>query len=179
MLQNSVSVVLSTTQCLVRGSHSLYFCCPTSLNPQIWEDFSLVSVASKPLLSTVSVPQFLPPGYKLQSGPALGSGSSVPESQAFVFQKSEPKSKEKWRNSLSGQNAIISPRATILLGRGRWFAGARAISCLCRWQSPSHSGLKIGGVGCPWPLLDILCSQCIFTVHDLTLSWWSFSEVSV
>lgn len=63
-------------------------------------------------------------------------------SRRMHLAKVRTKVKRKWRNFLSGQNAILSPRATNLLGRGSWFACAPIINCICRWQSPPHSGLK-------------------------------------
>lgn len=142
--RSSVNLFLSISQCLACGRYSaLFFCClavyrACELWCLRWEDFSLVSGARSPLSWLVI--KLLTLGYDLQSGPVLGCRSSVPEFQACILQKSEPKSKEKWRNFLSGQNAIISPRATNL-GRRSWFACACVINCICKWLSP-YSGLK-------------------------------------
>lgn len=139
--RSSVNLFLSISQCLAFSTallpawqQSLY-----TLVPRGWEDFSLGSVARRSLLSWL-VSKLLTRGHEVQSWPVLGSRCSVPEFQACILRKSEPKSKEKWRNFLSGQNAIISPRATNL-GRRSWFACACVINCICEWLRP-HSGWK-------------------------------------
>lgn len=56
--------------------------------------------------------------------------------------KIRTKVKRKWCNFLSHQNAIISPRATNLLGRRSWFAYTWVINCICKWQNSLYSCLK-------------------------------------
>lgn len=148
-----------------------------SVVPQGWEDFNRRSdwhldlVASRSILSSDCGQVMYSKVWTGNQGQGFSSGVWIPR---MHLAKVRIKVKRKWRNFFSGQNAFISPRATNL-GRKSWFACPYVINCICKWQSPSHSGLK----GRPWlsVVFDILLFSDHFCYSLFTHSLQSLSEV--
>lgn len=131
-----------------------WICCCLAhpLVPWGWEEWKLRSlwrlglVGSRSFLCLVNAYSL---GCKLTARTRLGlwalsSGLWIP---GMRLSKVRTKVKRKWWNSLSGQNAIISPRTAKFLGTRRWFDCAYVIGCICKWQSFSQVSQR-GGVGC-------------------------------
>lgn len=134
--RSSVSLVLSVSQCLAHGSFHTPLL-PSGFKASGLGRFQPAACSQHSVSDQVAYSRLW---TTVRASVGFWKLSSwLP---GMLLAKVRTKVKRKWRNSLSGQNAIISPRATNLLGRGSWFACARAINCICRWQSPSHSGLK-------------------------------------
>lgn len=164
LMQQELWKSVSISQCRAHGSHLVPFCCLAG-----WKDFSLGAVASRCRLSSVSDQVAY---SRLWTTVRASVGSRMLSSwiQGMHLSKVRNKVKRIWRNFLSGQNAIISPRATNLLGRGSWFACAPVNQLYLQVTKSFSQRLKEEVLAVPGLCLTFYYFQSIFTIHDLTRS---------
>lgn len=132
--QELCDLFLSVSQCLARGRHSGsrfllsgWWEGLCTLVPEGWGDFSLGSASGRSLLCLLSDQVYYSDSELVRTCVAFWILS--PWIPGMHLAKVRTKVKGKWRNFLSGQNAITSSRATNLLGRS-WVVCA--YNCICK-----------------------------------------------